>query len=361
MNARFSHLVLAILAITAAACDPGPRRLLTVATSQAVTEGSNTQVTLTVTNSYSVPIIPLSLGLYVRPDATQYLVQRRTLAEVEYYKPLQATEVRHLQTLDRIEVDHTRDGNQWRHVPDSRFLHPRILLPGQQFSQAFTIQALASYRKLLYADLYYLPLTPGREQSRLFMRTKPDSIPPDADRYTEVFTRLGASELNDTDPQPERYLLYRPARIHDQPPMLFTQAVALDVKQERFTYAQAARRARHGARAVAYLPAASTWAFEYPDAGTWLVTSDTLTKLKGHYAGLLADLAGRQATTLTLTGPRAPDDKLLQHFDASGFSDPKAGGPNAVVTIPADRLPTVLEQAEALGYRIEATTWKRVD
>lgn len=353
--------MLAILAAGVAACDQRPRRLLTATIPQGVAEGSNAQVALTITNSYSVPIIPLSLTLYVRPDATQFLVQRRTLGEAEYYKPLQATEVRHLQTLDRIEVDHTRDGKQWRHVPDSRFLHPRILLPGQQLSHTFNIQAIASYRKLLYAELYYVPLARERGQSRLFVRTKPDTVPPDADRYTEVFTRLDGADLNDTDPQPERYLLYRPARIHDQAPVLLTQAVPLDVKPQGFSYDQAARRARHGARAVAYLPAASTWAFEYADEGTWFIAADTVTKLKGHYAGLLTELATRQSTALTLTAPRIAEDKLLQHFESAGFSDPKAAGPSAVATIPAERIPTVLEQAEALGYRIEATTWKRAD
>lgn len=354
----FSGLALALFVLVGAACDQRPRQLLTAECPTEVVEGQQAEITLTIRNTSREPIIPLALCLYARPDPTEYLVQRKTIGEVEYYKPLQATEVRHLQTLDRIEADHVRDGEQWRHVPHSRFLHPRILLPGQAISEKFQLQAMESYRKLLYCDFYYLPWGSDRVRGRLFVRTKPDTSPADAQRYTEVFSRVDDTKFEDPNPQPDKYLLYRPARIYDRPPELLTQEVSLKVRPLTFPYRQAARRARTGARTSSYFAPAGAWVFEYEDGGTWVITPDTVVKLKGRYADLLADLARRQATVLTLMAPRKPDDKFLQHLEKAGYADPAAAGPNAVATIPTEHLIAVIQQAEALGYLIEPTTWR---
>ena len=358
MSQYLTRLLLTALTLAGIACDQQARNILTASSPQGITEGQRTQVTLTISNNGPEPLIPLALCLYVRPDPTEYMLQRKMLGEVEYYKPLQATEVRHLQTLDRIEADHVRDGDQWRHVPDSRFLHPRILLPGQTIAETFQFQAMQSHRKLLYADLYYLPWSSDRAKGRLFIRTKPQSVPPDAERYTEVFTRVDQDKFQDPAPNPDIYLLYRPARIYDRPPRLITCDVRLNVQPQKFTYRDAARRARLGARTYCYLSAANAWAFEYADNGTWVVRPDTVTKLKGKYADLLVDVERRQATVITLMAPRKADDKLLQHFEKAGLSDPTAKGPNAVATIQAANLLSIIEQAEALGYLIESTTWK---
>ncbi len=358
MSRRYTYFVPVLFVLAGAACDQRPRQLVTATFPKDVSEGQRTEVTLTIRNTYGEPIIPLALCLYARPDPTEYLVQRKTLGEVEYYKPLQATEVRHLQTLDRIEADHVRDGEQWRHVPDSRFLHPRILLAGQSIAETFQLQAMESYRKLLYCDFYYLPWAPDRARGRLFVRVKPETVPPDAQRYTEVYTRVDEAKFSDPDPKSDKYLLYRPARIYDRPPELLTQEVRLEVQPQKFTYRLAARRARLGARTTSYFSPAGAWVFEYADDGTWFVTPDAVVKLKGRYAELLADIERRQATVITLTAPRKADDKLLQHLEKAGYSDPAAKGPNAVATIPTDQLLTVLQQAEALGYAIEPTTWR---
>jgi hypothetical protein len=348
--------VVAAVAVGCAACDGQARRLLSASFPSALTEGQETQVTIVIKNPGSDPMVPLALSLYVLPDPTEYLVARRKLGEVEYYKPLQATEVRHLQTLDRIEADHVRDGDVWRHVPDSRFLHPRILMPGQTLSETFAFQAMASHHSLLYCDLYYVPWASAR--GRLFVRTKPQAVPPDAERYTEVFSRVDEAKLGDTDPQAAKYLLYRPARIHDRPALLATLEVKLKVTPQAFTYRMAARRARLGARTYCYFAPANVWVFEYADDGTWFVAPDAVTRLKGKYADLIADLARRNATVITLTAPRQADDKLRQLLEKAGFADAAATGPSAVATIPTDRLLPTLEQAEALGYLIELTTWR---
>jgi len=351
-------LVLAALALAGVGCDQRARSMLSVGVPTVVAEGENTQVTVTVTNSLREPMIPLTLTLYVRPDPAQYLVQQQALGEVEFYKPLQATEVRHHQTLDRIEADHIRDGDQWRHVPDSRFLHPRILLSGQSVSETFQFQAMQSHRKLLACDLYYVPLSGDRARGRLFLRSKPKEVPPDAERYTEVFTRMDETQFADPNPQPANYVLYRPARIHDKAPQVVTANVRINVQPQQFTYRDAVRRTRLGTRATCYFAAGAAWVFDYPDEGTWFVCQDTVTKLKGHYAALIADLDRRRATVVTLTAPRKPDDRLLSHLEKSGYSDPTAKGPNAVATIPTKDLLRLLEQAESLGYTIEGTTWK---
>jgi len=349
-------LLLAIL-LAATGCNYQAHRILTFASTPNVTEGQRAQVTVTIHNIHSHPIVPVAMTLYARPDPTEYFVVRQVVGEAEYYTPLQATEVRHLQTLDRIEADHVRDGNIWRHVPDTRFLHPRILLPGQSLAETFQFQTYAPYRRLLYCDFYYLTLAGEQARGRLFLRAKPQTIPPDAQRYTEVFTRIDETKLNDPNPQPDNYLLFRPRRPTDSPPRLITLRVPLDVHPRRFSYEDAARRARFGARAHCYFAAAGVWVFEYPDDGTWLIGPVATTKLQGHYANAIADLELRQATTLTLTAPRTPDDKLLQLFRTLGYADPKDTAPTATANIPAESLLTVLEHAETLGYLIEPPTW----
>jgi len=352
---------LVVVALAVSACDQRARRVLSVAPGERVKEGERVQVAITIKNVYPTPLIPLSLSLYARPDPAEYIVLRQTLGEVEYTRPLQATEVRNLQTLGRIEADHIRDDGQWRHVPDSRFLHPRILLPGQSLTETFQFQALQSHRKLLACDLYFMTLAGAPGRGRLFVRTKPEAVPPDADRYTEVFSRVDEATLDDPSPQPDKYLLYRPARIHDQPPRLVSRGIRLKVDPQAFPYREAARRARFGARRQCYFAAAGAWAFEYADDGTWFVGQGTITKLKGHYAELIDGLDRRQATALTLTAPRRGDDKLLAHLQKAGYCDPAAEGPNAVATIPVEQLLPLLEQAETLGYIIQPTTWKPIE
>lgn len=348
--------MVAALAVGCAACDQQARRVLGVGAPQDVTEGQQVEVTITISNVEAEPIIPLALSLYVRPDPMAYLVARRVLGEVEYYKALQATEVRHLATLDRIEAQHVRDAGEWRRVPDSRFLHPRVLLPGQTIAETFSFQAMESHRRLLYCDLYYLPWAAARE--RVFSRQRPLVVPDDADRYTEVYTRVGEGGLDDPDPQPGNYLLYRPARIHDRAPDLLTRQVELQVRPQKFTYRQAARRARLGARTYCYFSGAAAWVFDYADDGTWFVASDAVTRLKGNYAELVNDLERRHATVITLAAPRQPEDRFRSHLEKAAFCDPTATGPNAVATIPVESLLPILEQAESLGYRVESTTWK---
>jgi hypothetical protein len=337
--------------------------MIAVASPPELTEGQSTRLTVTIQNIHSVPIVPLAMTLYVRPDPTEYFVVRKVLGEAEYYKPIQATEIRHHQTLEppRIEADHIRDANQWRHVPDSRFLHPRILLPDQTLSETFQFQAYQSYRRLLYCDLYYLPLGGPRARGRLFRRTKPQEVRPDAERYTEVFTQIDEANLEDPNPQPENYILYRPRRPNDAPPRLLTRQIPLNVRARTFTYAQAARRARFGARTQAYFAPADAWVFEYADDGTWFVTPVATTRLNGHYANLIADIEARQANSVTLTAPRKPDDKLLQLLEKKGYADPNSKARTAEATIPADQLLPILEQAESLGYTIEGNTWQPAD
>lgn len=358
MSRYLGALVWGVAALACVGCDGQARRILTVACPQDASEGGRTQVTITITNPFGEPMIALALSLYARPNPMEYLVKRETLGEVEYYKPLQATEVRHLQTLDQIQVDHMRDAGEWRHVPDSRFLHPRILLPGQCIAETFQFQAMRSHRRLLYCDFYYLPWSNERARGRLFVRTKGKEVPPDAEHYTEVYTRVDQAKFGDPEPKADNYLLYRPARIYDRPPELVTQEVRLDVQPLKFPYEQAARRARLGARTTCYFAGAGAWVFEYADDGTWFVSPDAVVKLKGRYADFVADIQRRQATVITLAAPRKADDKLLQLFEKAGYSDPTAKGPNAVATIPGDGLLTALEQAESLGYTIEPTTWK---
>ena len=349
----------ALLAIATFGCGTPARRLLSVASTPGVLEGQRTQVTITITNPYNVPIIPTALNLYVRPDPTGYFLVRTNIAETEFYEPLQATEVRHLATLDRIDADQVRDGNTWRRVPDSRFLHPRILLPGRTLSETYQFQAHASYNRLLYCDLFYLMFTGPTARGRLFARATPSAVPPDADRYTEVYKRIDESTLQDTDPDPRNYLLYRPRRPTDTPPSLVTRRVPIDVRPRAFSYADAARRARFGARTTTYFTAAGTWVFEYADGGTWFIGPVATTKLNGQYANLIADLELRQATELTLTAPRKADDKFLQLLQMLHHSDPKATGPTATATMPIDSVLPVLQQAESLGYAVEPPTWRQ--
>jgi hypothetical protein len=361
----YRHLPRLVLAAAVAAgivgCDRLPQRVITVASTPGVREGERTQVTITVHNVLPHPIIPIALTLYVRQDPTEYFVLRHLIGETEYYQPLQATEVRHLQTLSRIEADHVRDGNTWRRVPDSRFLHPRIVLPGKTLSETFQFQAYEPYQRLLFCDLHYLPVTPEHLRGCLFARSKPAPVAPHTERYTEHFTRIDEANLQDPDPDPQAYLLFRPRRLSAPPPRLITRRIPIHVRPRDFSYATAARRARFGARTHCYFRAADTWVFEYPDDGTWFIGPVATTKLQGHYVNLIADLELRDADQLTLTASRDPQDKLLQLFQKAGYSDPQAKDPQASAAIPTDNLLPVLQQAEALGYTIDPRTWKRVD
>ena len=361
MNAKRTACILAVgLFALVAGCDNLARRLITVASTPAVLEGQRTQVTITLRNIHPYPIIPTALTLYVRQDPTEYFLVRQTIGQAEYYEPLQATEVRHLQTLDRIEADQVRDGKHWRRVPDSRFLHPRILLPGKSVSETFQFQAYEPYRRLLYCDLYYLPLTGDQWRDRLFVHTSPRSVDPEAERYTDVYRRIDQDTVTDPEPDPQKYLLFRPRRHHAATPTLLTRRVPIDVRPRPFSYRAAARRAAMGARTHLYFSAGECWVFEYPQDGTWLIGPVATVKLNGHYASLLADVELRQAQSLAISAPREQNDKLLQYFQKAAFSDPKDTAANATATIPAESILPALEHAEATGYVIESRTWKPV-
>jgi len=351
-------LLLAALATAMGGCAPEARRMLTITSPPTILEGQRAHVNITVQNIYDEPIVPVSMTLYVRPEPTEYFVVRHLIADIDYYGPLQATEVRHLGTLNRIEADHVRDRGTWRRVPDSRYLHPRILLPGKSFSETFQFQAYEPYRRLLYCDFYYLPLGDEPTRRRLYVRSGPQTVAPDAERYTEVFNLVDTTAIQDPDPQPEDYLLFRPRGLATMPSRLLTRRVPLRVTPRQFSYLQAARRARFGARTHCYFSAAGTWVFEYPDAGTWFIGPVATTKLSGQYVNLIADLELRQASELALTAPRNADDKFLELLQKLGHSDPKATGDTAAASIPAESLLTVLQQAESLGYTIDARTWR---
>jgi len=347
------------MALAAGACDRTAHRVLTFDAPSQIAEGTDVHLAVHLTNIHPYPIIPLTLTVYARPDATAYLAGRRVIAETRYYTPLEATEVRHHQTLDRIVADHIRDGNHWRHVPFTRFLHPRVLMPGNTLSETVTFLAIAPYQRDITCAVQYLPLNDERFRARLFVRNSPrGKVPPEADRYTEVFVRLPADQLGDLAAHPSRYLLYRPPRIHDWPPVTLTRRLQLPIRPQPFSYTKAARRARVGQRIALYFQPLGAWVFQYADDGTWFITPDRVVKLAGRYADLVEHIHTRNAATLTLTAPRKPGDKLLRYFQQAGYADPKAKGPNAVATIPADKLPDVLQQAETLGYLITKTTWK---
>jgi len=346
-----------VLLIVAAGCDRLARKFIIVASTPKVTEGEWTTVTVTIRNPETVPIVPLTLTLYARPDPTEYFSARRVLGQANFYQPLQATEVHHLPTLNRIEAIHVRDRGKWRRVPDSRFLHPRILLPGKTLSETFTFQAFAAYRHLLYCELVYLSFDSERVRGHLFRRKTLKAPSLETERYTETFERVDENRLGDPDPQPHDYLLFRPRGYVAELPLTLDRRVPLNVQPRPFSYRRAAERARFGASAVCFFSAQSMWAFEYPDDGTWFVGPDLTLKLRGQYATLIANLERRKAASLELPPPPAQAAPLRDYLTKAGYlkAAPKPRAP--VVAIPLDNLLTVLEKIEALGWTIAGGRW----
>lgn len=336
-----------------------PRRLLMVTPGPDVLEGQRARVTLTVQNILSDPIIPVSLTFYERADPAEQLARRRILGEREYLEPLQAAKVRHMATLNRVEADQVRDGGVWRRVPDTRFLHPRILLPGQSIVETFEFQAIESHAYRLACDLYYFRLASDEIRDRIYVRDKTLARRGDDDHYTEVFTITDPRRLALSEPRPADFLLYRRRIPSPQATRVVTRRVPLRVKPRKFSLRQAAVRARYAARAYVYYPPANAWVFDYDD-GTWFVTPSATVKLRGDYLTLAALLASEEAQTLSITAPRRQGDKLLDYFHQSAFADPKATGDTARATIPTDRLLEVLQHAESLGYAIDRETWRPV-
>jgi len=350
-------VVLALL-VAVGGCQRVASRFITVASTPRVTEGDWTQVTVTVRNPEQVPIVPLSLTLYVRPDPTEYFTARQVLGETDFYEPLQATEVHHLPTLNRVEATHIRDRGKWRRVPDSRFLHPRVLLPGKTLSETFSFQALAPYSRLLYCELVYLSFESQRVRGHLFRRKPTKAVSPETERYTETYERVDETRLDDPDPQPADYLLFRPRGYQPELPLTLTLRVPLNVQPRPFTYRQAAARARFGASQTCFFPPLALWVFEYPDDGTWFVGPDMTIKLRGQYANLVTCLARRRAKTLELPPPGADAKALTQYLTKADYLKPGQAGRPGVVAIPVENLLTVLEKAEALGWTPAAGNWK---
>jgi hypothetical protein len=340
-----------------AACTGPDARILAIQTPSDVLEGERAAITVTVKNDFDEPIIPVSLTVYARPSPAEYFIVRHIVSDVNYLQPLQAAEVRHLETLDRIEAYHVRDGDTWRRIPHSRFLHPHILLPGRSFTQDFAFQAYASYSRLLYADLLYLPLSRESIAKNLYL-THDQVVPPEhRRRHAQTYRRVAPDELEGLDRNPKRYLLYRPHRPDARRPRLLTRRIRLPVTRRAFSYPDAARRARAGARTHCFFSADEAWAFDYHD-GTWIITPDRTIKLRGHYVHLIADLEQGGVRTLLLSAPRVPNDPLLRYFQDAGYSAPNAVTPQAEAAIPTNDLLTALEKAEALGYTITRTTWR---
>ncbi|MFP4056113.1 MAG: hypothetical protein ACLF0G_04520 [Candidatus Brocadiia bacterium] len=359
---RWSRVAVAALAGFAAGCAYQPRRMLRIAATRNVLEGRPARVRVTVKNVLSQPIVPVSLGLHLRRAPGEYFALPRTLAEADYLRPIRATQVRHLPSLNRIEALHIRDAGVWRRVPNSRFLHPaRILLPGQSYVETFDCQARRYYRGRLYCDLYYLRLATPQVAGSLYRRAGPETVPPDADRYTEVFTPVEPEQVSPVASPPDRYLLVRPRGPSAQPARLVRKRVPLDVRPRPFSYHDAAAKARYGARDYAYFSAAGMWVFDYGPEGTWFVGPVATVKLQGSYVDLIKALETTDAASLTLTAPRRPDDKLAALFRKAGYTDPQAAGDTLLATIPVEHLLPTLEQAEALGYAIDGTTWRPLD
>jgi hypothetical protein len=351
-----SRTLAVVLPLLLAGCYQ-PRRVLTIASPPDVVEGQRTRVTVTVQNILPHAIIPVSMTLYARRDPTEQFAPRRVIGDREFLAPLQATKVRHLTTLNRVEADHVRDGGVWRRVPDTRFLHPRVLLPGQSLAETFDFQALESHRRRLYCDLYYFRLDGDEVRGRLYVRDPSRPRPKDADSYTDVYTLVTSLRGVGVDANPADYILYRRRVPSPQATLVITKRVPLRVRPRAFSFRKAIQRARFAPRAHCYFTPAHAWVFDYPDA-TWCVTPSATLKLRGRYIRLLADLDRDGAQSLTLTAPRKPSDKLLELFQKSGYSDPKATDQSAKATIPAAQLLPILHQAETLGYRIDATTWR---
>lgn len=348
-----------VLVLLLSGCAYPPRRLLSVNTPPEVLEGDRTRITLTVTNVLSTPIIPVSVTLYARQSPAEYFAVRHIVADINYLQPLHAAEVRHLKTLRRIEADHVRDGRAWRRIPHSRFLHPHIIQPGKSFTQDFEFQAYATYRRLLYVDFFYLRLDSARVAESLYATGEPLPRPPEAERFTQVFHRIAPDQIASLGSNPERYLLHRPHLPDAHSPRLISKAVRLPVRRRPFSYRDAARRARYGARTHGYFAPAGAWVFDY-DVGTWFVSPTGTTKLKGHYVDLLADLQAAAADSLIVAAPRVAGDRFLDYLQKAGYSDPKAATPTAQAAIPAKDLVTVLQQAESLGYTLDRHTWRAV-
>ena len=169
-TARLARLAAVLApAIVLAGCYQ-PSRLLTVTSNPDILEGQRTRVTIAIQNVLPQAIIPVSITLYERIDPTEQLATRRILADREFLAPLQAAKVRHLTTLGRVEADQVRDAGIWRRVPDTRFLHPRILLPGQSVAETFEFQAVERHRRSLRCDLYYFRLDSDELRGRLYVR-----------------------------------------------------------------------------------------------------------------------------------------------------------------------------------------------
>jgi len=350
--------IVLVLLVATSGCQRMAHRFITVASTPRVTEGDWTQVTVTVRNPEEAPIVPLSLTLYARPDPTEYFTARQVLAETDFYEPLQATEVHHLPTLNRLEATHIRDAGNWRRVPDSRFLHPRILLPGKTLSETFSFQALEPYGRLLYCELVYLSFESGRVRGHLFRRKATKGITPETDRYTETYERVDATRLDDPDPQPADYLLFRPRGYQPELPLTLTRRIPLNVQPRPFSYRQAAARARFGASQTCFFSPLGTWVFEYPDDGTWFLGPDMTIKLRGQYANLVTNLVRRGAKTLELPPPGAEAATLTEYLTKAGYLKPGQEGRPRVVAIPVESVLTVLEKAEALGWTPALGKWE---
>ena len=348
---------LAAALLTTFGCAYQPRRVLTITSTPQVVEGQSAKVTVAVKNILPYPIVPVSMNLYARREPTEYFATRHILAELDFLTPLQAAAVRHLTTLNRVEADQVRDAGTWRRLPDTRFLHPHILAPGGTFARTFEFQAYESYRRILYCDLFYLRLDSEGLRGRVYKLDASKPRPPKADRYTDVYTRIDETRLDDPNPAPEHYLLFRRRVPSPDLTHTITKRVPIHVRPRAFSYHKAARRARFAPRAHVYLEPADVWVFDYDD-GTWFVGPVAIIKLRGHYIKLVADLQRKGATTLGLSAPRKHGDKLLDLFRLSGYSDAKSTGPTVHATIPLDSLLRVLQQAESLGYTVTPATWR---
>lgn len=361
MSTRRSALPVRIVAVLAwplvvAGCYP-PRQLVTVTSSPDILEGQRARVTINMQNVLREAIIPVSLTVYERRDPTGQFATRRILVDREFLEPLQAAKVRHLGTLSRVEADQVRDAGAWRRVPDTRLLHPRILLPGESLAETVTVQAIAAHRRSLYCDFYYFRLSSDEIRGRLFVRDPALDRRRDDDHHTEVYVLADPAQLADADPKPGHYLLYRRRVPKPQAVHILTKRVPLRVRPRAFSYREAAARAKVGHTARAYFTPADAWVFDYDD-GTWFLTRSATVKLRGRYLDLITALESEQAPTLGLTAPRRPDDKLLDYFQRSGYADPKAPGDTARATLPTDRLLEVLQHAESLGYTVTDSSWR---
>ena len=350
--------VLLCLPLLLAACHQ-PSRMVTVASSPDLLEGQTAQVVITVRNVLSQTIIPVSMTVYERRDPTEQFGQRQILGEREFLAPLQCAKVRHLSTLNRVEADQLRDGGAWRRVPDTRFLHPRILLPGQSFAEPFAFRTSAAHRNRLYCDLFYFRLDGDEVRGRLYQRAPEQTRKLDDDHYTDVYTLRTAAQLADPAPQPAGYLLFRRRVPSPRGTHVVTKRLPLDVRPRPFSLRQALARARYAPRAHLYFTPADAWILDY-DHGTWALTSKATVKLRGHYITLLADLEHQGAHSLELSAPRRPGDKLLDLFQHSGHADPAAKGDTVHAAILVGQLLAVLHQAETLGYLIDAASWRPV-